>query len=301
MPLDTPLVYAIVLNWNQPKDTVCCLTSLAKQTYHALQLVVVDNGSTDDSITIISTAFPDAVLLKNPTNLGFAAGMNTGIRYALQANADCVFILNNDTVLAPETVSQLVRYIRQDVGLVAPIIYYDSDPQRIWSLGGRINPWTLEVNHYARNIIDQGKFPPYISQDFVPGCAMLLSRTALERVGLFDEQFFMYYEDSDLCVRIRDERFKILSVTTAHMWHKVAVSSGGSDSPNERYWMARSGLRFFVKHARWYQVPNIFIWRLASALRTTWRLLYAGKKAALKAYWKGLWQGVQDIKLSGHK
>ena len=296
-----PLVYAIILNWNRAKDTICCLNSLATQTYPNLKLVVAENGSTDDSISLISTAFPDVVLLKNPANLGFAAGMNAGIKFALQANADFVFILNNDTVLAPETVSQLVAYTDQNTGLVAPIIYYDSDPQRIWSLGGRINPWTLEVTHYSRNIIDTGQLPACITQDFVPGCAMLLSRTALERVGLFDEDFFMYYEDSDLCLRLRAEGFNILSVANAPMWHKVALSSGGGDSPNERYWMARSSLRFFAKHARWHQAPFIFIWRLASALKTTWRLLHGGKKAALKAYWKGLWHGVQEMKLSGHK
>lgn len=291
----SPLIYAVTLNWNRPQDTIACLASLSEQTYPNLRLVVVDNGSSDDSAGQIRAAFPDTTLIANATNQGFAHGMNIGIGHALAAGAEYVFVLNNDTFLASDAVSQLVLQISEGVGLLAPIIYYANAPRQIWSLGGQIHSWTLETVATARGQIDQRQWPDVIQRDFVPGCAMLLSRAALEEVGLFDECFFMYYEDLDLCLRMRRAGYRILAVTRSKMWHKVASSSGGDDSPNERYWMARSSVRYFARHAHWWQWPIIIFWRTGSAARTTWRLLHQGKKAALKGYWLGLWSGLREF------
>lgn len=296
MQLELPLVYAVILNWNRPQDTINCLRSLAVQSHPNLKMLVVDNGSSDDSVARIQAACPDVKVLANPTNQGFARGMNKGLRQALAAGADFILTLNNDTLVAPDAVSRLLDHADSTVGLLAPIIYYAADPQRVWSLGGQIHPWTLEVIGSMRGRVDYGQWPDVLTCDFVPGCAMLLARETLEKAGLFDERFFMYYEDSDLCLRIRRAGFRILSVTTAKVQHQVALSSGGGDSVNERYWMARSSILFFAKHARWQQVPIIVIWRLASAARTTWRLLRARKPAVLKAYWQGLWHGLRELR-----
>ncbi len=120
---------------------------------------------------------------------------------------------------------------------------------------------------------------------------MLLTRRLLETVGLFDERFHMYYEDLDFCLRVRRSGFQILVVPGAKMWHKVAQSSGGSDSTFERYWMARSSALYFRKHchgARWLAVLP---WRGGSAVRTTLRLLRQGRREACAAYWRGLRDG----------
>lgn len=142
--------------------------------------------------------------------------------------------------------------------------------------------------------MDEGQWTAVLPIDFVPGCGMLLTRQAIEEVGLFDEGFFMYYEDSDLCLRLKRAGWQLQTITTAQMWHKVSLSSGGEDSPNERYWMARSSIRFFAKHARYWQLPIIIGWRKASAIRTTLRLLRHGKFTALTAYWRGLRDGFKD-------
>ena len=189
-----------------------------------------------------------------------------------------MLILNNDTLLAADMVEELWRVAREERVVTAPIIYYEAEPQRVWSLGGRTNSWTLEVGGSVRGQMDGGQWTAIVPCDFVPGCAMFFPREALEAVGLFDENFFMYYEDSDLCLRLMRGGWPILSVTAAKMWHKVALSSGGSDSVNERYWMARSSVRFFSKHARAWQWPIILFWRMGSALRTTWRLGRNGRR-----------------------
>ena len=284
-------IYAITLNWNHAQDTIACLHSLAAQTYPHLKLIAVDNGSEDDSVAQIQAACPLAQLVLNQDNLGFAGGMNRGMEYALAQGADYIFLLNNDTYLAPDALEQLMAHAGPDIGMLAPIIYYADDPRRVWSLGGQVHPWTVETIHTVRGQLDQGQWPTVMPVDFVPGCAMLLPRAVCQQVGLFDEGFFMYYEDFDLCLRIRRANYRILSITTAQMWHKVSLSSGGSDSPNERYWMAHSSIRFFRKYGRGFRRPLILFWRSASALRTSLRL--RRRPDSLRAYWRGLRHGLQ--------
>ena len=288
-----PLVYAVTVNWNCPDDTLECLQTLAAQSYPSLGLLVVDNGSTDDSVKRIRAEFPKAELLASQANQGFAAGANLGLRWAFRAGADLVFLVNNDTLVDPEAVEALAAHARAGVGILAPLIYYAEEPARIWSAGGKRRHWTLEIHGDDRGQMDTGQWREPVARDFVTGCGMLLTRELVERVGIFDEQFFMYYEDSDLCLRAQHGGFKILLVPASKMWHKVAQSSGGSDAPDERYWMARSSVQFFRKHAQGAQWLAIVPWRLVSALRTTLRLLRNGRIEACAAYWRGLRAGWQ--------
>ena len=291
--MTAPLIYAVTLNWNRAEDTLECLGSLAAQDVANLHLVVVDNGSTDSSVDQIQTAFPDVKLVANDSNMGFARGMNRGIQVALENGADYVLVLNNDTFMAPDMVSLLLAEAAGESGLLAPIIYYADDPQRIWSVGGQVSKLNLETTHDVRGELDTGQWPAIRQTDFITGCAMFLPHSLLTEVGAFDEGFFMYYEDLDLCNRIRSAGYNIRVVTAAKMWHKVSLSSGGSDSPNERYWMARSSVHYFRKHARFWQWPLIIGWRAGSALRTSWRLWRQARGDALRAYWRGLGHGLQ--------
>jgi GT2 family glycosyltransferase len=285
------MVYAVTVNWNRPDDTLECLRTLAAQSYPALGLLVVDNGSTDDSVARIQAEFPQADLVASPENLGFAAGANLGLHRALGAGADMVFLINNDTLVDPEAVAVLAAHVRPDVGILAPLIYYAEEPTCIWSAGGMRGHWTLDLHGDDRGVVDTGQWRDPVARDFVTGCGMLLTRELVRRVGYFDERFFMYYEDSDLCLRAQGMGFKVLLVPASKMWHKVARSSGGSDAPEERYWMARSSVQFYRKHAQTTQWLAIVPWRIASALRTTLRLLQHGRPEACTAYWRGLRDG----------
>lgn len=288
MPVDAPPVYIITLNWNRCTDTLAFLESCAQQTYPNLRTLVVDNGSTDSSVETISMQFPQVAQIANGRNLGFAAGANVGLRHALHHGADYVFLANNDTTLAVDAITVLVAAAQaHDAAIASPAIFYASMPERVWWLGGRRRPWLLEV----APLIQSGSDPFIV--DFVTGCGMLISRRCLETVGLFDEQFFMYYEDSDYCLRVQQAGLRILVVPRARMWHKVATSSGGSDSPSERYHMAASSIRFFRKHAHAWQWLAIIPYRTASAARTLMRLLSHQRWAAARAYMRGLWDGVR--------
>lgn len=289
----SPLVYAITLNWNHPDDTIACLQSLATQTYPNLRLLVVDNGSQDDSIARIRAAYPDVELLARPDNGGFAKGMNCGIRHALEAGAAYTFLVNNDTYLAPDAIAQLVGAAQPDIGLLAPIIYYADTPQRVWSIGAMFNHWLLEPHKNPRGMVDTGQWTMSLEREFVAACGLLTPRPVWEQVGLFDERFFMYYEDLDFCLRLQRAGWRVIVQPQAKMWHKVSLSSGGFDSPNERYAMARSSVLYFRKHTRFWQWPLIGFWRAGSAVQTTFRLVRSGKWAALRAYWRGLWHGLR--------
>lgn len=287
-------IYALTVNWNRPADTIECIESLLNQKPIVPEIIIVDNGSTDDSVSILRARFPQIELIASSTNRMFGGGYNMGIRHALEHGAEGIFISNNDAILASDGLEKLLHYTSSDTGLLAPVIYYSYQPDRIWSLGGRVNPWTLEKSDDYRNTLDRGNWPEILEQDFVTGCGMLLTRNLLESVGLFDEGFTHYYEDMDFCRRTRLAGFHIRVIPQAKMWHKVALSSGGRDSPNERYWMARTSVRYFRKHGRGGRMLVIFPYRLGSAIKTSLRLLFHRRGDSVCAYWRGLRDGLSD-------
>lgn len=287
-------IQVVILNWNRREDTLACLESLYHGQSMPFSVIVVDNGSTDGSLPAIEERFPQVIQLRLNENIGFASGTNHGLRHALEAGADFVLALNNDTIVDPDCIPTLLKFAKAEYGILAPLIYYYSRPDAIWAAGGKTHPLLLERHDPWAGRSDPGQWPDRIEQDFVTGCAMLLSRQFLTAAGMFDECFRLYYEDSDLCLRAKEAGYKIATIPAAKIWHKVATSSGGSDSPNERYWMARSSVRYFSKHAHGMQIPAVLIWRSASAIRTSWRLTRTQNWEALKAYWLGLWHGVQD-------
>jgi GT2 family glycosyltransferase len=289
----------MTLNWNRCEDTLACLASLTKLDYPNLRLLLVDNGSRDGTPQAVAGRFPEVEVIVNEVNLGFAAGCNVGLRHALEQGADYVFLLNNDTLIDPAALSHLIKLTGPDVGMVAPKIYYAADPSRIWSVGGLLQPWTLEKTGDAHGQMDVGQWGEVLERDYFVGCALLLSRRLLTQVGLFDERFFMYYEDSDLSLRARQAGFKLLLSPQARVWHKVAVSSGGSDSPNERYWMARSSVLFFHQHVLGLRWLIVLPYRAGSAIKTVLRLIWRGRGQSARAYLRGLRDGLVEVRRAG--
>jgi GT2 family glycosyltransferase len=253
---------------------------------------VVDNDSTDGSTAAIAARFPDVEQLLNKCNLGFAAGANVGIRHALAQGADFVFLANNDTLLAPDALDVLVgAALESDAGLVAPKILYVDEPDVIWSVGGRRSRLTLEITGCRRGQRDTLLDAAPFEVDFVTACGILIRCECFKDVGPFDERFFMYYEDSDYCLRARSAEYRVLVVPRARMWHRVAASIGGSDSPTERYHMALSSVHFFKKHLRGWRWLIVVPYRVASAVKTVARLLVTGRSHSAWSYLRGLREG----------
>jgi GT2 family glycosyltransferase len=221
-----PLVYIIILNWNGLHDTIECLDSAMKLNYPHFASVVVDNGSTDGSADIISSKYPKVTVIKNSENLGYAKGNNVGIRYALENNADYVWILNNDTVAKQNSLLNMVTEAERDPmnGILGSKIYCLGAANKIWFAGATID-WSRGIsNHIGFNETDLGQYDYVKEIDRVAGCSMLVSKEVCNSVGLLDENFFLYVEEVDWCVRARKAGFKCVFVPSSIVYHKALAS-----------------------------------------------------------------------------
>ena len=281
--IGNPKVTCIVLNWNGGKDTLECLRALQQCTYSELTTVVVDNGSTDDSISRICASFPEVTLLKSDENLGFAGGNNIGIRHALDHGAECIWLLNNDTKPAPDALSALVAKAISDeqIGAVASICYYADSPTsvQVWA-GARVNLWCL----YSRNATTPQKDDWF---DALYGASMLIRRAAMQDVGLLDPGFFFYCEETEFCLRLRKNGWRIAAAPDSIVLHKAGASSGTS-ALQDRYFTA-SGLRILRLHS---PAPNLAMASFLT-LRMVRRLLTFNFSCC-----RGVWAGVQDYRVA---
>jgi hypothetical protein len=288
------VVFAVIVTWNQRDETLDCLDSLRQATHPNLRLIVIDNGSSDGTASAIRAEYPSAQLLRNETNRGFAAAVNQGTRHALAQGAEFVFWLNNDTIVGREALAALLAETgRERAGILIPLITYFDQPQVVWSAGADLNPLTLEVRGDTRGMLDRGQWHEVLDRQHATACAALIPRSTLEKVGLLDERFFYYYDDADYSLRVTRAGLRILFVPRARVQHKVARASGGVDTPYHRYWMGRSSAIYFRKHVRGWRWAVVAPYRLASAVRTTARLLLQRKSATAAAYVRGLRDGLR--------
>ncbi len=222
--MSSPRVSIVVVNWNNFADTAECLESLGKTTYPNYDVVVVDNASNGDDARLLRERFADCIrLIENDRNCGFAEGSNIGMRDALDRGADYVALLNNDTVVAPDFLDDLVAMAQSDgrVGIMGGKVYCYETPDMIWFAGGVINYWTGSTPIRGSGATDRGQYEEIAEVDWICGCFMFITRELLQTVGMLDKRFFFGWEDADLCVRAARSGFKILFVPGARIWHKT--------------------------------------------------------------------------------
>lgn len=289
-----PAVAAVIVNWNQPELTVECIRSLQGQAGVEVQIILVDNGSSDGSTHILRQKFPDIEIKETHENLGFAIAANIGIRRSMELGVRYILLMNNDAIADEHMLAHLLERRSPETGILAPVIYRYDRPDDVWSVGGMLRPLILERTEDAHSYdADKMSGSDYLEKDFVTGCCMLIPGEIYESVGMLDERFRMYYDDADFCYRVREHGYLIQVVPSAKAWHHIAASSQGKDTPNERYWMARSSVLFFRKHASGPKSILIFIYRVASAVKMGIRLLSKGNLRAFLAYFRGLKDGFQ--------
>ncbi len=288
-----PLAWIVIPSWNRRDDLVACLESVQAMDYSNKQIVVVDNGSTDGTETAVSVQFPQVRLLKLAQNRGAPAASNIGFDYALQEGAELVLRLDSDAVVAPDFLSCLVsaqRTLPQAGILIGKIFYFD-DPERIWSVGAYKKRLDLGAIELGRNQLDSEKYQKACQIDYAWSTGMLLTRAALEYSGGFDPDFFVYYEEPDLCNRLNQAHFEIWCVPTAKMWHKVGQASRTA-------WVAhqwgRSKMLFFRKHSYGAHQLILIVYAYAYAFFSSLRTQkYGGNRGPLKAALQGLTEGLR--------
>lgn len=283
-------VAVVVLSWNGREDTLACLRSLARVREPALHVIVVDNASSDGTAEAVAREFGDVELLRSEQNLGFAGGMNLGLRRALELGSAYVVALNNDTEVEPRFVAELVAEAARRHGVAAlcsKILLFDQ-PDVIWYAGARYDPRRgYQGRHRGYGERDGAAYADVVETERACGAAMLMPRRALERVGLFDESLFAYVEDVDWSLSARKLGFSLLVVPGSRVWHKVSTATGGESSPATIYYDLRNTLVVCERHAplgpvgTWRRRLVVLVAHAAQALLSTRR------REGLAAAWQG--------------
>ncbi|MGH2361069.1 MAG: glycosyltransferase family 2 protein [bacterium] len=257
-----PRVAILILNWNDLRNTIETLSSVRGMEYPNIEVWVVNNGSTDESKDALARDFPKVRVLSSLENLGVAGGRNFGLEAILShGRADYVLILDNDVAVEPRLLNKLVEAgeARADLGIVGPIIYYHSDPRRIWSAGARIVFREVTAKSPAKNRLEKAHRAKEIEQvDCITGCCMLVKRQVFDAIGHFNPKYFMVGNETEFCYRATKRGFRSAVVTDAKLWHKVSASTGGSYSPPRAYFTGRSTILFLKDHGRpWHWISTL--------------------------------------------
>jgi GT2 family glycosyltransferase len=289
-------IAVVTVNYNTASDTNAFLESLKKihVTDFSLEIFIVDNGSTE-KFAFSEKENKNTTLISLPQNLGFSEGYNVGIKAALKDKADAVMIVNNDTLLDPDLISNLEKVLYSDnkIGLTVPKIYFakghefhkdrytkDELGKVFWYAGGLMDWDNVQSVHRGVDEVDHGQYNTTEITDFASGCCMLIKREVFERVGMFDNRYFLYYEDADFCERIKHARYDLYYVPEAFLYHVNASSSGGAGNTLQDYYITRNQMLFGMTYAPLRAKIALF--------RQSIRLLRQGRpnqKKAIKDYY----------------
>lgn len=252
-----------MVNWNGISDTSLCLDSIGKLNKKdiVLDTIVVDNGSTDDSVKILKKRYPWVTVISLAHNTGFTGGNNAGIHKTLQQRADFVWLLNNDTVVHTDALRIVDGFTSDDIGIVGSKIYFApgheyhkarySQAERgkvFWYAGGLVDWDNMYASHRGVDEVDHRQYDKTEQTPFVTGCSMMVRRSVFESIGMLDEHYYLYLEDLDFCLRAKAKGYQIVYYPKSVIWHVNAGSTGGAGNPLHEYYITRNrllvGMRF---------------------------------------------------------
>lgn len=238
-------VAVVILNYKLKDQTLKCIESVNKSSYENIQIIVVDNASKDGLGEDVKD-FPDVEFIASSINTGYTGGNNLGVNKALSDGADYIFILNPDTEVEKDTISKLVKGLEKySCGIAGPKIYF-AQSKKIWYAGGVFDKANVIGLHRGVDEEDSGQYDHPMETDFVSGAAILIKKEVFKKIGLFDERYFLYYEDSDFCFRAKDKSFKIMYIPDAVVSHANAQTTG-LGSPLQDYYIIRNRMLFAAK------------------------------------------------------
>ena len=282
----------ILVNYNGKQYNEACIDSiLAGQSSCDKSIIVVDNASRDDSMDLLHKRYDNDArieLIALEDNYGFSYANNVGIRRAMEKGADYVLLLNNDTEIEAGMLMRLDECAKRHPGsMIVPKIYYSDCRDVIWSAGGKVSPLIRKVSHIGVNQVDGGQFEEEIEIEFATGCALLIPKGVIEKAGLLDEDFFLYYEDTEYSFRLTGMGISIYYCPKAVMYHKVGASTKGADSPLCAYYIARNWLLCNSKHLG-NRYPLFLIYFVLNRAVCCLLWLVHGKTALIQATIRGI-------------
>ena len=296
------LVDVIILNWNAPDDTLACLRIVLAYQHIPLRIWVVDNASTDDSVTLIRSAFPQVHLLQSASNRGFAGGNNLALRRVLDLDAEYVLLLNNDATIAEADLQQLLEQFQSapDLGAVGPSLWDAEEREQLLSAGGR-DIVRYRVSHWR----DLPADTELRTVGYVPGTCALLRADMVRAVGLLDEDYFFSGEVADLCMRARQLGWRAVVDVTARAYHHLARSSAIRDQLHI-YYVLRNRFIFMRKFHRRTRWLWILFWSGFGLYVGLIALLHGQRRRARAIFW-GILDGLrgryggQNARILGNK
>lgn len=297
-----PQVTIIMLTWNSYDVTRDCLLSLRKVDYPAYNIILVDNGSVDGSWLKLAQEFPEATMIRNEKNLGFTGGNNVGMREALKNGTDYLLLLNNDTIVSPSFLSEMISVAETDtrIGMLNPKIYFFEPSDTIWYAGGAYVRWKTFPTHFGVLQRDDGSYNQTKEVSFVTGCALMVRSETARKIGLLDETFFLSYEDVDWSVRAIESGYKAMYVPAAIIWHRDSYDTKRNIGSKRNFYTMRNAVLCARKHLPFYQLP-LFVFSMAVYIGyfTLQSLMQADYQRAAAIY-QGIWNGCRARFLENH-
>lgn len=283
-------VAVITINWNNYASTKQCLLSLQSADSEDVEVIVIDNGSVDDSGKALEREFPDVTFIFNGKNLGFAAGVNAGIKRALNGGVKFVFLLNNDAEVEKNTIDKLVNVLESDRhnGVAGPRIFYAHNRNKVWQGGGIFKRIKMGVFSFEKNkIIDRNSKDDKPQQvDFLSGCALLIKRDVFERIGLVDERFFFYGEDLDFCYNAKRAGFNVVYVPEVAALHDIKEIEKTRTNPFVLYHLARSYFLFIKKNFSFkWLLYGVFLFVFTYTPFRMYQIIKGGNKISSISSW----------------
>jgi GT2 family glycosyltransferase len=290
-----PKVVIIILNWNGKDDTIECLDSLKHITYPNYKILLVDNGSTDGSVNLFKKNYPEVNIREFKNNLGFAEGNNEGMGYAKELGFDYILLLNNDTIVDPGFLTEMVKIGESDdkTGIIGAINYYYNEPEQVWFCGGKFNYWNGKAYRVGVTKDNKLRSDKIEEADYVAGSCLLIKKIVHDRVGTLDKKYFAYWEEADYCVRSQKAGFRVIYAPKAKIWHKVSSTSKKINGFFE-YYNTRSNFLFMKKHATRIQLVSFLLrFFFIDFWITSFILLVVHKNIkALYSFYEGINDGI---------
>lgn len=297
----SPLVSIITVNYNNTGVTCELLASLKQISYPNFEVIIVDNASADDPSAAINQVYPAARLLRSKENLGFAGGNNIGVR---AAKGEFLFLVNNDTEFTEGLIEGLLEVFARypDAGIASPKFHYFFHKGTIEYAGYRpVDTLTGRNSMIGCGEIDNGQYDAISETSYAHGGAMMISRTALEDVGLMPEVFFLYYEEFDWCEQFKRKGYKIYYQYKSLIYHKESMTTG-KNSPLKTYYITRNRLLFMRRNVK---LPSrfvfLFYFTLLTIPKNTLSFLLSRETVHLRAFWRGITWNLKHLKPNNEK